>query len=114
TEDAAKAMLAEFTIAESITADRGALDGTGKSTSLGDNRSRWVEYRITVPRSTAVTIRSTNSEIKVTGIAGVLHVESTNGEITGSGLGNGADIRLGNGEIRLDLAKLGESGVRCK
>jgi hypothetical protein len=114
TEDAAKAMLAEFTIAESITADRVMLDGTEKSTSLGSNRSRRVEYRITVPRSTAVTIRSVNSEIKVTGIAGVLHVASTNGQITGSGLGNGADIRLVNGEIRLDLAKLGESGVRCQ
>lgn len=114
TEDAAKAMLAEFTIAESSAPDRVALDGTPKDSSLGFNRSRWVEYRITVPRSTAVTVRSINSEIKVNGIAGVLRVESTNGEITANGLGDGADIRLVNGEIRLDFAKLGESGVRCK
>jgi hypothetical protein len=113
TEDAAKAMLSEFTIAESVSPDRVALDGTPKG-NLGFGRSQHVDYRITVPRATAVTIRSTNSEIHVTGTAGVLHVESTNGEVTGTALGNGADIRLVNGTIHLDLAKLGDAGVKCK
>jgi len=113
TEDAAKAMLSEFTIAESVSPDRVALDGTPKG-NLGFGRSQHVDYRITVPRATAVTIRSTNSEIHVTGTAGVLHVESTNGEVTGTALGNGADIRLINGTIHLDLAKLGDAGVKCK
>jgi DUF4097 and DUF4098 domain-containing protein YvlB len=60
-----------------------------------------------------VTIKSVNSEIRVAGIQGVLHVETSNGDITGTALGNGADVRTANGTINLDLAKLGEAGVRC-
>jgi len=114
TEEAAKAMLAEFTIAETVTADQVTLDGTSSGLSLGFNRSRRVDYHITVPRATAVTIKSTTSEIRVAGIQGALRVETTNGEITGTALGSSADVRSVNGTITLDLAKLGDAGVRCK
>jgi hypothetical protein len=114
TEEAAKARLAGFVIAETVTADRVMLDGTGQGASPVADESRRVEYRITVPRSAAVTIRSVASEIRVTGIAGVLHVESTHGEITGNGLGNGADVRIVNGTVRLDFGTFGASGVRCQ
>jgi len=114
TEEAAKALLKDFTIAETVTPDQITLDGTSPGVSIGFNKSHHVEYHITVPRSTAVTIKSVNSEIRVTGIGGALRVETTNGEITGTALGNGADVRSTNGTITLDLAKLGEAGVRCE
>jgi DUF4097 and DUF4098 domain-containing protein YvlB len=60
-----------------------------------------------------VTIKSTNSEIRVAGIQGAFRAETTNGEITGTALGNGADVRSVNGTITLDLARLGDTGVRC-
>jgi hypothetical protein len=114
TEEAAKALLSDFTIEETVTPDQITLDGTSKGASIGFNKSRHVEYHITVPRATAVTIKSVTSEIRVTGIGGALRVETTNGEITGTALGNGADVRSTNGTITLDLAKLGEAGVRCE
>jgi hypothetical protein len=114
TEDAAKAMLADFTIAETVAPDHVALDGTTQGASLGAGKSRRVDYHITVPRSAAVTIRSTNSEIRVAGIRGALHVETSNGDITGTDLGSGADVRTVNGSITLELAKLGDAGVRAK
>jgi len=114
TEEAAKAKLAGFTIAETVTDERVMLDGTGQGASPVADDSRRVDYRITVPRSAAVTIRSVASEIRVTGIAGVLHVESVNGRIAGTGLGSGADVRIVNGTVRLDFGTFGGSGVRCK
>lgn len=114
TEEAAKAMLADYKIAETITPEQITLDGTSTDSSIGFNKSRHVEYHITVPRATAVTIKSINSEIRVTGIAGALRVETSNGEITGTALGNGAEVHSVNGTVTLDLAKLGDAGVRCK
>ncbi|HEX5070187.1 MAG TPA: DUF4097 family beta strand repeat-containing protein [Vicinamibacterales bacterium] len=113
TEEAAKAMLAEYNITETLSPEQIILDGTSPGLSLGLNKSRHVDYQIKVPRATAVTIKSVTSDIRVTGIAGALRVETTNGDITGTALGDGADIRSVNGTVTLDLASLGEAGVRC-
>jgi hypothetical protein len=48
TEEAAKAMLKDFTIAETVTPDQVTLDGNPPGVSLNINTSRRVDYRITV------------------------------------------------------------------
>lgn len=113
-EDAAKQMLKEFNISENATADRVELDGTAQSLNLGFGRSRWVEYEIKVPRSAAVTIKTTNSEVSANGIGGFFRVETVNGRIAADGLGDGADVSAINGAVDLAFSKVAESGIRCK
>ena len=112
-EEAAKAAAREIVIKESATADRVSLDSrTSGQLSIG--QSRWVDYDVTVPRGASVTIKTTNGEIKVRDIGGLLQVETTNGEIDASGLGHGADISTVNGVITLEMTAIGSAGVRCK
>jgi hypothetical protein len=113
TEEAAKELLKDFTIRETAAPDRVELDGTAQG-SAGFNRSRRVDYRIKVPRSVSVTVKTTNSAVTARGLGGMFRVDSTNGEITGTGLGGGADVTTVNGEVTLEFLTLGEGGVRCK
>ena len=114
-EEAAKADLKEFTIKETASATRVELSSSASDIEvLAMGRSRSVNYEIKVPRSMNVTIKATNGEVDVLGITGKLRVEATNGEIEGSNLGAGAEVTTTNGRIRLDFAKVGEAGVRCK
>ncbi len=114
TEEAAKATLKDVTIAETATPDRVELDSTTHGIEFALQMSHRVDYEIKVPRSLNVTINTTNGEISVEGVAGLLTVDATNGEITASGLANGADVSSVNGRIGLEFTKLGDAGVRCK
>jgi hypothetical protein len=114
TEEAAKDLLKDFTIRETVTPERVELDGTMQDASLGLNRSRRVDYHIKVPRSASVTVKTTNSEVTAQGLGGMFRVEATNAEIRGTALGGGADVTTVNGDISLEFLKLGEGGVRCK
>ena len=110
-EEAAKTAAKEMVIKESATTDRVSLDSrTSGQMSIG--QSRWVDYDVAVPRGASVTIKTTNGEVKVRDIGGLLQVETTNGEIEGSGLSHGADISAVNGQITLEMTAIGSAGVR--
>lgn len=113
-EEAAKAALKDVTIAENATADRVELDSTSRGPQLSMTGSQRVDYDIRVPQSLNVTIKTTNGEVEVEGIGGVLTVHAVAGRISGTSLGNGADVSLVNGRLSLEFAKLGDAGVRCK
>ena len=113
TEEAAKAAAKEVAIKESATADRVSLDSRA-SGQVAIGQSRWVDYDVTVPRGTSVTIRTTNGEVKVRDLGGLLQIETTNGEIDATGLSHGADISAVNGVIALEMTAVGSAGVRCK
>jgi DUF4097 and DUF4098 domain-containing protein YvlB len=114
TEEAAKQALKDITISETATADRVELDSTTRGLQLSLHRSRSVHYAIKVPRSMHVTVKTTNGEVDVRGIAGVLRVEAVNGAISGADLGAGAEVTSTNGRILLEFARLDDTGVRCK
>lgn len=114
TEEGAKALLKDIKIAETATADRVELDSTTHGFDMSRGRSRSVNFHIKVPRSMDVTIKTTNGEVDVRGIAGFLRVEAVNGEISGSGLEAGAEVTATNGAVRLEFAQVGDAGVRCK
>jgi hypothetical protein len=114
TEEAAKQALKDITISETATADRVELDSTTRGLQLSLHRSRSVHYDIKVPRSMHVTVKTTNGEVDVRGIAGVLRVEAVNGAISGADLGAGAEVTSTNGRILLEFARLDDTGVRCK
>jgi hypothetical protein len=113
TEEAAKTAAKEVAIKESATADRVSLDSRA-SGQLSIGQSRWVDYDVTVPRGAHVTIKTTNGEVKVRDLGGLLQIEATNGEIDASGLSHGADISAVNGVITLEMTAIGSAGVRCK
>jgi DUF4097 and DUF4098 domain-containing protein YvlB len=112
TEEAAQAALKEFTIEESVTTDGVSLDGMRGTVGL--NKSRSVSYEVRVPRAISITVKGSNGDVEVDGIAGVLRVETSNGRVVATRLGDGADISSANGQIDLDFATIGASGVRCK
>jgi DUF4097 and DUF4098 domain-containing protein YvlB len=114
TEEAARAAAKDHKIEETSSADRVALDGTGKGLQIAIGLSRHIEYDIKVPKSTNVTLRVTNGDVDVRGIEGFLRVEGTNGRIAADALGSGADVTSTNGRVALAFAKIGSSGVRCK
>jgi hypothetical protein len=114
TEDAAKEALKTFTIKETAAPDRVELDSTMSDAAAGPNRSWRVDYRIKVPRSASVTVRTTNSEVTAQGLGGMFRVEAVNAEIRGTALSGGADVTTVNGEISLEFAKIGDASVRCK
>jgi DUF4097 and DUF4098 domain-containing protein YvlB len=112
-EEAAKTAAKEVAIKESATADRVSLDSRA-SGQISIGQSRWVDYDVVVPRGASVTIKTTNGEVKVRDIGGLLQVETTNGEIDATGLSHGADISAVNGVITLEMTAIGSAGVRCK
>lgn len=114
TEEAARAKLKDVTIAESATVDRVELDSTSHGLQLTMSGSNRVDYDIRVPQSLNVTIKTTNGEVDVAGIGGVLTVKAVNGRISATSLGNGADVSAVNGRLSLEFEKVGEAGVRCK
>ena len=114
TEDAAKADLKQFTIAETVTDRLVELDSSTRSLQVVLHGSRRVDYDIKVPKSLNVTIRTSNGEVKVQDVGGTLTIEATNGDIEASGLNGGADVTAINGRVNLGLAKVNDAGVRCK
>lgn len=114
TEEAAKAALKDFTIAETASPGRVELNSTARGFQLTLHLSVRVDYDIKVPRSVNVTIKTTNGAVDVAGLGGALTVDATNGRITGTGLGSGADVSSINGRLNLEFARLGDAGVRCR
>lgn len=114
TEDAAKADLKDFQIAETVTDKLVELDSSTRSLQIVLHGSRRVDYDIKVPRSLNVTIKTANGEITVQGVGGTLAIEATNGDIDASGLNGAAEVSAVNGDVKLGFAKIAEAGVRCK
>ncbi len=112
TEEAAKELLKAFTIRETASADRVELNG--EDTSVGNNKSVRVEFHIKVPRTVAVTVKTTTGEITAQGLGGMFRVDAVNAEISGTALAGGADVTSTNGDTTLEFANIGEAGVRCK
>jgi DUF4097 and DUF4098 domain-containing protein YvlB len=114
TEEAAKADLKDFTIAETVTDNLVELDSSKGSLQVVLHGSRRVDYEIKVPKSLNVTIRTANGEINVRDVGGALAIEATNGDIDASGLSGGADVSAVNGDVKLGFSQIAEAGVRCK
>jgi len=113
-EEAAKAALADMAIKEVATADRVEIDSTSSSSGINFRLSKHVDYDVKMPRTGQLTIKSTNGEIKVIAIAGLVKIEATNGDIELSGMEKGVDVDAVNGRVQVEMASVGDGGVRCK
>jgi DUF4097 and DUF4098 domain-containing protein YvlB len=114
TDEAAKAALADFTIAESASATRVVLDASSSSLGLTIGLSRRAEFEVTVPRGVAVVLTTANGNITATGLTGRLEVKSTNGTVTASDVSGPVQAETTNGAVRIDLASVAEGGVSCE
>jgi hypothetical protein len=112
TEEKAKALLEEFEIRETASADLVRLDSTSRTTEFGVNRM--VNYTVKLPRWANVRLETTNGDIRVDNLAGELRIEATNGRIEATGLENGARVNTTNGAISLDFAKVGDASIECE
>jgi len=87
--DAAKKALAELRIEPTVSADGVKIntiyprknDGGFFDWLAGSNVSMNVQYEVTVPRSTNLTLDNTNGSIEVSDVYGSHRVETTNGHI---------------------------------
>lgn len=114
TEEAAKADLKEYTIAEKATPDLVEIDSSTGGLQVMVHKSRRVDYDVKVPKGLNVNLRTANGTVNVQGVTGALTVEATNGDIEATGLAGGADVTAVNGRVQLGLAKVHDAGVRCK
>jgi DUF4097 and DUF4098 domain-containing protein YvlB len=112
-EESAKAALAEFKIKESASADRVEIDSVQEGTGWVSRISRRVDYDVKMPRNGQLTIKTTNGEIDVRSIAGFVKIESVNGDIEATGLEQGVDVSAVNGRVQVEMAAIGERGVKC-
>ncbi|HKW00965.1 MAG TPA: DUF4097 family beta strand repeat-containing protein [Vicinamibacterales bacterium] len=113
-DEGAKDALRRMEISETVSPDRILLDATGGGMGLQINISKKVDFVVTLPRWAAVKLVSTNGDIEVTDLTGVLTVETTNGRVRATGLGNGAKVESTNGAITLDFTKVADAGITCE
>lgn len=114
TEENARLVLGRLTIEETIAPDRIALATTRTGVGMHFNSTTRVDYTVRVPRGAAVTLKSTNGDIDITGVGGPLEVRTTNGRIVGTALRSSATVETTNGLVSLDFEALGESGLTCE
>ncbi len=114
TDEAAKDALKHFEIAETVSPDHVGLDATSHGLNIDMHLSRRVDFVVRVPRWAAVKLVSTNGEIDVADLGGAFTVETTNGAIRGTNLSNTTSVETTNGAVTLDMARLGDGGVRCE
>jgi hypothetical protein len=113
TEEAAKEALAHFEFAESVAADHIAIDSSSfQSMMLGKSIKN--EYHIRVPAWAAVTVSTSNGDVRVTGAGGALRVRASNGTIRGTGLRGATTVTTTNGAMDLDFAKMPDGDIQCE
>jgi DUF4097 and DUF4098 domain-containing protein YvlB len=113
-EEAAKAALADLVIKEVATAERVEIDSTSSSSGISFRLSKHVDYDVRMPKNGQLTIKTTNGEIKVNAIAGFVKIETVNGDIELTGMEKGVDVDAVNGRVQVEMASVGDGGVRCK
>lgn len=73
-----------------------------------------VNFRVTVPVSTRLRLRTSGGDISVANVDGTVVASATNGAIAGKALGGGVEVRATNGAISIDLAAVGQSPVELR
>ncbi len=113
TDQAAKAALAAFTIRETVSPDRIAIDSSNQTAGILINMSRRVDYHVRVPAWANLSLTTTNGDMELTGahFTGTFHAESTNGHVQAAGLEGAVTARTTNGPISLDVSKLAADGL---
>jgi len=110
TDGAAASMASRVRISEDVSPDKIVLRTEGLGGIIIGAEIE-VDFRITVPASTRLRLRTTGGNINVTSVNGIVVASSTNGGVTARAIGGGVDARATNGSITVDLAAVGKDAV---
>ena len=83
--------------------DTGAIEADGPRRS-GDREGWWVSFRIQAPKSTDVTLRSSNGSLSVTGVTGAMRLRTSNGSIRLMDVGGDVEADTSNGSVNATLS----------
>jgi hypothetical protein len=64
-----------------------------------------VNYRVRVPASASVKVRTSNGDVTVTGVGGHVSVNDANGNVVGRLIGRGFDAHSTNGRVDVEIEK---------
>lgn len=112
TEETANEQLKLWEFDEQVSPDRVAIDSSTRGLTI--NVSRNAHYTVRIPRGVAVTLKSSNGDVTVTGLTGTFSASASNGRITGRDLHGSARASTTNGVINLTMAAIGEEGVSAE
>src|SRR5262249_5657134 len=71
-----------------------------------------VHYAVRVPDAIDLNVTTINDGVELRGLKGRVAAEATNGGVKGRDLSGPVDASTTNGGVELDLAAVGESGVK--
>ncbi|MGD2047125.1 MAG: DUF4097 family beta strand repeat-containing protein [Gemmatimonadota bacterium] len=99
----------EILDAVDVSWDDGRLEADGPRT--GRRESWTVSYRLRVPRSTDLRLRTTNGGISVAGVSGDIDVRAVNGGVSFAGLSGDVRGRTTNGGLTVELTDTSWDGA---
>ncbi len=111
TDEDAKKILAELTIAEEVGANRIRLETKPPS---GEGRRVEVKYHIKVPASVNVRMDSQNGTLDAAALKGTLKAETGNGTVKGRDLSGAVEANSTNGRVSLEITSVAAGGIRAE
>ena len=112
TDDGARELLRGIEMREDVSAASVRIETKALASSLGSSQE--VDYRVRVPRSTSLYVRTQNGSVNIDGVEGAVVASSTNGGVLGKGLAGGVEASTTNGAIRLALDAVAAPGVKAE
>ena len=113
TEEAAKELLKQVQIKETVSADEVRLE-TSLPSGGGFGRTGEVRYHLKVPAGVSVRLHNTNGTVRVEGLRGDVKAETTNGGVRGRGLSGTVSASTTNGGVELEIDALGAGGIKAE
>ena len=109
TEDAAKTLLTQLEMRETVTPDQVRIEARGDfGGSRPGRRAEYViRYRLRVPAGIAVSLKTENGGVRLEGLSNRVAASTTNGGITGRNLTGAVSADVVNGGVIIDLASVG-------
>jgi putative adhesin len=110
---AAKAALDRISIAEDVSPAQVRLETKiAHAGGMFSGGSLQVEYHVKVPNGAEVHFTNMNGEIDLTGLQGRIEARTTNGAVRARDVSGQIQARTINGGLDIELAKLGDGGVK--
>ncbi len=103
TEASAREIVSRVKIREDITPEKVVLQSIGLEGIIIGVEQR-INYRVTVPRTARVRVRTNGGAISVSDVEGGSVLSSANGEVTGKNLKGPVEARAVNNKVNIDLA----------
>lgn len=90
------------------------IEQSGNSINIGRNTPNGVsiDYDITVPSSTQLTMHSGSGDLRIINIAGSTSADTGSGDIEADGLGGHVSIRTGSGDVRAGFENSNDIQIR--